>query len=53
MATAEERQLLSHLDRMLTEGRQAREQTDLKEAESLIDFAAGQQWPRNLPRGFV
>lgn len=53
MPTAEETQLLSYLNRMHVEGRQARDLTDLKDTDTFLDIARGQQWPKNLPKGFI
>src|SRR5678815_1780242 len=41
-----------YLDNLWEEGRAAQDETGLKRSQEHINFQRGQQWPRNLPRGF-
>lgn len=53
MPSARATQLISYLSGLWEEGAQARDDSVLRRADEHIRFARGQQWPANLPRGFI
>ena len=53
MPTQDELQLLGYLERLRQEGLAGKEQTDLAKADDWLKLARGEQWPENLPKGFI